>query len=152
MRRWVMKGLVRCTALFVAIPIFAGLSVAQSNAGFKIIVHDENPVHKISKEHVSRLFLKKDLCWVDGTKALPVDQETGSPIRDSFSQEIIGRNAVSVSSYWQQLVFSGRGLPPAMRASDEDVIEFVKAHPGAIGYVARETLVEEGVKVVEVTP
>jgi ABC-type phosphate transport system substrate-binding protein len=137
--------------LFIAIPNFAGISGAQSNTGFKVIVHEENPVLTISKEHVTRLFLKKDLCWVNGTKALPVDQETDSPVRDSFSQEIIGRNAASVSSYWQQLVFSGRGLPPAMRASDEEVVEFVKAHPGAIGYVARDTTVD-GVKVVEVSP
>jgi ABC-type phosphate transport system substrate-binding protein len=143
-----MKGLIHCLALLMVLPVFAGISVAQSSPDFKIIVHTENPVDRISKEHASRLFLKKDPCWIDGTDAVPVDQLTDSPVRVSFSKEIIGKNASSVARYWQMLVFSGRGTPPPTRASDEEVIEFVKEHPGAIGYVA-SACSADGVKVVK---
>jgi hypothetical protein len=46
-------------------------------------------------------------------------------------------------------VFSGRDTPPAIKASDASVLEFVRANPGAIGYVSPGADLA-GVKVVSV--
>jgi ABC-type phosphate transport system substrate-binding protein len=48
--------------------------------------------------------------------------------------------------YWQQMIVSGRGVPPA-KTSDQDVLAYVKANPGAIGYVGADAPTEE-VKVI----
>ena len=45
-------------------------------------------------------------------------------------------------NYWQQMVFSGRELPPPELDSDEDVVRFVLKYPGAIGYVSEAANVE----------
>jgi hypothetical protein len=55
----------------------------------------------------------------------------------------------SVRQYWQQEIFSGRGTPPPVRASDLEVAEYVAANPGAIGYVAADAEVKD-VKVVQI--
>jgi hypothetical protein len=54
-----------------------------------------------------------------------------------------------VRRYWAQRVFSGRGVPPPELANDSEVVKFVAAHSGAIGYVAADAALA-GVKVVEV--
>ena len=62
-----------------------------------------------------------------------------------------GKKTTAVRSYWLQVIFSGRGVPPPEKPSDKDVIAYVKAHPGAIGYVAATTATDD-VKVLKVVP
>jgi hypothetical protein len=56
----------------------------------------------------------------------------------------------SVKSFWQEVVFSGRGEPPPERTSDAAVIAFVRANPNAVGYISDATPAES-VKVISVT-
>ena len=44
----------------------------------------------------------------------------------------------AVANYWQRQIFSGRGTPPPIKESDAEVIAFVAANPGAIGYVSAD--------------
>ena len=39
-------------------------------------------------------------------------------------------------SYWQQVIFSGRDVPPPELSGDGSVLEDVKIHAGAVGYVS----------------
>jgi hypothetical protein len=57
----------------------------------------------------------------------------------------------SVKSFWQEVVFSGRGEPPPERASDADIIAYVRVNPNAVGYIG-ETTPTDAVKVITVTP
>jgi hypothetical protein len=87
----------------------------------------------------------------DGSPVLPVDLLQGSPVRASFSKEIHDRGVEAVKAYWQQVIFSGRGVPPPEEESGTAVVEYVRSHPGAIGYVSVRTPLGEGVKVLKVT-
>jgi ABC-type phosphate transport system substrate-binding protein len=144
-----MSRVVRCTIKIVAILTIGWISGAQSAPGYKIIVNPANPVDAITEQQLSRLFLKKTSTWRDGTEVQPVDQLVDSDVRETFSQEIMGKPAAMVNHYWQQMIFAGRSLPPVTRLSDASVIEFVMENPGAIGYVSSSTPAE-GVKVVAV--
>ena len=55
-----------------------------------------------------------------------------------------------VESYWQAQVFSGRDTPPVSLGSDAAVIDYVRSHPGAVGYVSRSASAN-GVKTITVT-
>jgi ABC-type phosphate transport system substrate-binding protein len=59
-----------------------------------------------------------------------------------------GRSALAMKTFWQKRVFAGRDTPPIEKASDDEVVAYVKATPGAIGYVAPGTALT-GVKVLE---
>jgi hypothetical protein len=41
-----------------------------------------------------------------------------------------------VKAYWQQRIFSGRDVPPPEFATDQEVVAYVLAHEGAVGYVS----------------
>lgn len=119
-------------------------------AEYKLIAHPLVEVSHLSRDEVSRLFLKKEMFLADGTEAMPVDLQSDSPTREAFSQQIHGKGVGAIHSYWQRQIFSGRGKPPQVKRSDAEVIAWVSSTPGAIGYVAANAAVV-GVRVIEVT-
>lgn len=115
---------------------------------FKVIVNAANSSTSMSTDEVARIFLKQSTKLATGVAAAPVDLAKGSTVRAAFSKTVLGRPVPAIESYWQQQIFSGKDVPPATKAGDDEVIAFVKANPGGIGYVSAGAAVS-GVKVVE---
>ena len=132
----------------VAVVLFPTLSplTAQQKAPFVVIVHPDVPTEEVSKKRVSQLLLKESLRWDGGLSAQPVDLDSKSPVRDAFSRQVHGRSVSSIKNYWLRKIFSGDGEPPPEVPSDAAAINFVKTHPGAIGYVSSQARLD-GVKV-----
>jgi ABC-type phosphate transport system substrate-binding protein len=125
---------------------FASPSPAEEPAGFKIVVNASNPAGALSREEVADLFLKKSTAWPDGRHALPVDQPTSADPRRAFSTEILRQNTNDVAAYWNRAIFSGRGTPPITKPTDAEVMAYLRANPNAVGYVAADAPLVEGVK------
>jgi ABC-type phosphate transport system substrate-binding protein len=106
---------------------------------FKVIVNETNATETLTKKEVSEIFLKTMKKWADGSEVVPVDLNARSQTRATFSQEVHGRGVGAIRSYWQQAAFSGAGTAPLERSDDAEVIAFVKANAGAIGYIAADT-------------
>ena len=111
--------------------------------------HPSGGVDSLSKGQLSRFFLKKATEWPDGTAVVPVDQERTSIVREAFSDDVHGKGPGAIAAYWQRQIFSGRGVPPLVKGSDAQVLDYVRSTPGAIGYVGASTPTE-GVKVLTV--
>ncbi|HEU4388578.1 MAG TPA: hypothetical protein VFV34_12325 [Blastocatellia bacterium] len=129
--------------------LFCQLRPASGAEPYKVIVNTSNPVSSISKDQVSKFFLKKVTKWDNGQTVLPVELPKTSPARQAFSLQIHGKPVKAIESYWQQKIFSGRDVPPVEKPSDAQVVGYVKANAGAIGYVSGDTPAG-GVKVVDV--
>ena len=121
--------------------------------GFRLVVSPESNLTSLRRAEVARIFLRKQSRWKDGRDVLPVDQSARSPVRAAFSRDVLaveGLDKISaVEGFWRQQIFSGRGTPPAIKASDADVLQFVASTPGAIGYVSDSASVA-GVKTIAV--
>ena len=109
------------------------------NYSFKVIVNVKNQVNSLTKEEVSRLFLKKTTKWSFNETARPVDHSYDSKVRNEFTKQIIGKTVPSVKNYWQNKIFSGREVPPPAFDSDAKVIEYVQKNVYAIGYISSNT-------------
>src|SRR5229473_5996741 len=120
--------------------------VAAAAAGrYKVIVNVGNDRGTISKQELSNIFLKKKKAWDNGTPIVVVDQQDKAPVRETFTSAIHEKSVAAIKSYWQQQIFSGRDVPPVEKASDSDVVAFVRANPGAVGYIDGDVAVS-GVK------
>jgi ABC-type phosphate transport system substrate-binding protein len=132
--------------------LLASLALAAASPAlaeeFKVVVHPDNPAGALDRTQLSRLFLKKVLRWPDGTAALPVEP-TQPRLRSEFAQRVHGRSANAIKAYWNQLIFSGRDVPPLERPGDAEVVAYVRLNRGAVGYVSAGAPTE-GVKTVEV--
>jgi ABC-type phosphate transport system substrate-binding protein len=147
-----MRGvLLPILVLLVVSAFLAPPAGAQDSASYKVIVNEANPVSAISKEQLSRIFLGKMTSWDHGTRIAPVDLTEQSATRERFSKDVHGRTVAAVQNYWRQQIFSGRGVPPPEKASDSEVLAYVKTNPGAVGYVSADSSVN-GVKVLTVRP
>jgi len=125
-------------ALLVGLALLTGSPATAEDVAFVIIVNRRNAADGLDRGTLARYFLKKSTRWPDDTPVLPVDLPGDSPVRARFSKGVLGRSAQSVKSYWQQLIFSGRGIPPPELDSDEAVVRYVEKHRGAIGYVSNQ--------------
>jgi ABC-type phosphate transport system substrate-binding protein len=137
---------------FVLVASITSLTARSVDAqGYKVVVNAGNSVSSISRAQLTQLFLKKTTKWDDGTVVAPVDLGEKSNVRAAFSTDVHEKPVVAVKVYWQKQVFAGREVPPPTEKSDADVLSFVKAHKGAVGYVSEDTPAD-GVKVLKVTP
>lgn len=111
-----------------------------------VVVNTTN-ANSLANSDVSRIFLGKMKSFPDGSSTIPVNLESGSTVRGEFEEKALGKSSSQVKAYWSKQVFSGKGKPPKELASDADIIRFVSATPGAIGYVDA-TSVNDKVKVI----
>jgi hypothetical protein len=109
---------------------------ASAPPSFRVIVHADLPYSTVERRAVADLFLKKVTRWPGGETTFPVDLASDSVVRQRFSEDVLGRSVAAVKSYWQQLIFAGRGVPPPELESDQEVLSFVARHPGSIGYIS----------------
>jgi ABC-type phosphate transport system substrate-binding protein len=143
------RSLVSRLAVFGAgVAVFAVATPAAAQE-FRIIVNAANSTTELPADVAIKVFLKQSLKFPNGTAAQPVDQGKASPVRVAFTRAVLGRPVTAVESYWQQQIFSGRDVPPPAKSTDDEVVAFVKANAGGIGYVSGGAALA-GVKVVTV--
>jgi ABC-type phosphate transport system substrate-binding protein len=125
----------------LALPLVSLGFVVAARAGeappeFRVIAHAGRPETSVERAFVADIFLKNVTRWANDDSARPVDQRADSDVRKRFSESVLRRTVAAVKTYWQQRIFSGRGVPPPEVESDEAVVHYVEAHPGAIGYIS----------------
>jgi ABC-type phosphate transport system substrate-binding protein len=109
------------------------------DAGFKIIVHPKNPITSIDRDLLRNAFLKKESVWKRGDTIRPIGVSSKSPTRDRFVRDVLKKTPAQLKTYWTQQIFSGKGVPPPEAETAADVVRYVLANPGAIGFVPADT-------------
>ncbi len=123
---------------------------AAEPTNFRIVAHRDNPATSLERTQVSKILLKQVSRWDDGTPVAPVDQQGEGAVREAFTKQIHGRSVFSIRRYWQRQVFSGGKVPPPELDGDARVLDYVRGHPGGIGYVSADAPLD-GVKELIVT-
>jgi ABC-type phosphate transport system substrate-binding protein len=120
---------------------------------FMVVVHNDNKVTSLSRDDVAKLFIGQVRTWDKlgySAPVEPVDQVEDSEVRAAFTEAIHKTKVSAIKSYWQRMIFSGRGVPPPEVEGDRKVLDHVASRPGGIGYVAANTKLESKVKELEV--
>jgi ABC-type phosphate transport system substrate-binding protein len=137
-----MKRLIYYVAFSIATwsanPVHAG--------EFAVIVNIANP-SAVDKLDVAKIYTGEKKRWDDGTEITAADLPEDNAVRVAFYTEILHKTQANFKVLWSRLIFTGRGLPPKVLASDDEVKRFVSGHTGAIGYL-RASAVDASVKVV----
>lgn len=119
---------------------------------YRVVVHSSNAVTRLTRDQVSKIFLRKVTLWDNRKPVLPVDQTADAPVRRAFTKEIHRRTIASVQTWWQQQTFAGAAVAPPERASDAEVLDYIRQYPNAIGYVRAGTPLGSDLKTVDVVP
>src|SRR5258706_15087758 len=132
--------------------LYASPVVAQQDVSYRVVAHVTNPVARLTREQTSQIFLRQVPMWDNRRPVLPVDQPADSPVRRAFTKQVHRRTIASVQTYWQQQTFAGRGVAPPVRASDAEVLTYIRQFPNGIGYVNADVNLGSDIKVLIVTP
>jgi ABC-type phosphate transport system, periplasmic component len=111
-----------------------------------VITASEAPRLSFDRYTLRNVFLKKIFVDKDGQRLIPVNLPAGSPLREAFVQEVTHLSDAQQGDYWNRQYFQGVS-PPYVLASQQAVVRFVAATPGAIGYVM-SCYVDSSVRVV----
>ncbi|KGD66263.1 hypothetical protein Y5S_00735 [Alcanivorax nanhaiticus] len=122
--------------------LFSSLVVA----GPVVVVSQESAIDSLSQNQVRQIF-NGQLRRVSGISVKPLDLPNGSASRDAFYQQVTGKSAEQMKSYWARMIFTGRGMPPREVSSERELGMLVGSDPGFIGYV-EESRVPAGLRLV----
>ncbi len=116
------------------------MTTATSSVAAKVVMiaNEENSEDVIDHSEVERIYLGKMTHWSDDSAIVPVMLKNGD-LHEAFLDEYLDRTAHRFVSYWRQMVFTGKGMPPKSFAGPAELVTFVASHPGAIGYVSADT-------------
>lgn len=127
--------------------LFAGFGRAQAETlNMAVITAPKAPRLSFDRYTLRNVFLKKIFVDQDGQRLIPVNLPAGSPLREAFVEEITHLPKTQQDDYWNRQYFQGVS-PPYVLASQQAVVRFVAATPGAIGYVT-SCYVDSSVRVV----
>lgn len=122
--------------LVVAMTLF-GLAAwgASEGSDYQVIVNPQNPISEVSADLLRDAYLKKAIEWPDGETMRPIDLSSRFAQRDRFTHDVLHKTAAQLKAYWNQQIFSGKGVPPPEADAVADVIAYVIEHPGAVAYI-----------------
>ena len=121
------------TAAVVLLPTTPPLVRAQALGELVIIANPDVPVASLASEELARMYLGKVSRWQNGTTVVPVMLKTG-PVQEEFVEDYLSRPVHRFVTYWRQMVFTGKGVPPRSFTDQAALVEFVATTPGAVGY------------------
>ncbi len=99
----------------------------------------------IDSRDLQRIYLGKQTQWQDDTSIVPVMLKSG-PLHDVFIEDFVDRSVQRFVTYWRQMVFTGKGIPPKSFVQESELVAYVASTPGSVGFASAAANVS-GVKV-----
>ncbi len=142
----------RKTLIYIAAATLAALSNLMVMLPFAratdlvIIAHKDVPFDSLTVAQVKKIWLGKTR-KINGAAVMPADLPKGTPAREMFYGNIVGKTEAQLSAYWMKIVFSGKGTPPKIFNTSDDILGWVSTTPGALAYL-EEDAVNDSVKTI----
>ena len=125
--------------------ILAGAATADD---LVIIGNPNLPAPSLEAKELQRIYMGKQTRWGNDLTIVPVMLKSGA-VHDSFVESYLGRSVHRFVTYWRQMVFTGKGMPPRSFANESELVAFVANTPGSVGYASAQANVQS-VKVIQI--
>lgn len=127
--------------------LLTSLIAFNANAGVAVVVNKASPVNQLEQQKIAKIFKGQLLQYDNGTRIEVITQKKANPITGQFYEQVVKASTRQVMAKWAKLVFTGKASNPKEAANDAQMIEWVSASSGAIGFVDEKS-VNDKVKVV----
>ncbi len=124
-----------CVLALLVLPACLLAAPVQAAEPLAVIVSREwAGVDTLSLATLRRLYLGR-ITQLAGRRVERFDLQSGSSARESFGQSVMGRSEAALREYWLEQALTGGAPPPGEFASPAALMDYVRSHAGAIGYV-----------------
>jgi ABC-type phosphate transport system substrate-binding protein len=146
MKSFFLKISLACVLLLAGV-----LPAAAALDGVAIIANQSVPVNSISAADLKNIYVGRTMYWEDGQSVgiILLADEMGGDKTDAALNEVSGMNASQFRTFWQRMVFSGRGRQPRKADDAASLVALVASTKGAIALVPADADLK-GVKIIEV--
>ena len=103
-----------------------------------IIVNKEISLNHLDLNTVIDIYTNQKTKWGSGEK-IHLSMLRKGPVHDQFSNQIIGIAPQKLVRIWKKVIFTGLGTPPKVVDTEAELIKYVAATKGAIGYIRAST-------------
>ena len=130
-------GLARIIMLILAFTLLlTGINVAEIEP-VAVIVNKDNPVELLSESDIRKIYTNSILKWPDGKPITLYDLAIDDPLRNLFSEKVLGKPPYTVAYEWAHLKITNQAKnPPFTMKNQLLIIKKVSIEMGAIGYVS----------------
>lgn len=115
----------------------AGAGAQQDSDAIVLIGHSSLP--RLDGPTVQRLYTGR-VVEINGESIVVVNAPPGSKARERFLTVVMKMDEESYTGYWTVRKHVGKGSPPRELRTAPEMMSFVQATPGAVGYVAASEL------------
>jgi ABC-type phosphate transport system substrate-binding protein len=123
-------------ALAMGLPSFAQ---SEGASAVVLIVNAKNKVGELKPEQARQYFLGELIAWPNGERVRLVDHLESDTARKTFLKKILAMTNDDLQRFWVKKRYNDGSPPPPRLATENDVLQYVAAFPGGLGYVSAET-------------
>ena len=99
----------------------------------------------LNEDTLQKVYLGK-VVEINGRPIIPVNLTKGNVVRKAFMEQVLTQDDDKFIAYWTVRRYIGKGTPPREFATIEQQLEFLRATPGAVGYVDESADVKQGLR------
>jgi len=119
---------------FLLVAVFC-LGSGMAAAELVVVVNARSGVAAMTRNEVINIFFGRNRQFFNGMEVQPVDLVDGNPQRAVFYKLLVGKDLSEINAYWSRQIFTGRMQAPPRLDNTEEVLKWVAARPGGIGFV-----------------
>ncbi len=143
-----MNRLTRTVAILALLVI---LPIKALAADLVIVTSTEN-VENFDIEDVARIYLGKVNQFPSGATVIPLDIDPMDPSFAVFAREVLKKNPSQLRAYWAKRVFTGRGKPPQIIRTSEELRALVSSDKRYLAYLVKSQADSTVRAVIELEP
>lgn len=130
--RLILLGISVLVGLAGGLLVHSG--VYAQNDAVVLVAHNSVPGNALSKTDVQNIFLGKKTKLESAPISIILLKE--GELHEQFLKDYLSRTPDQYLKYWKKLIFTGEGKAPKTVATEEELVQYVAATEGAIGYVS----------------
>ena len=110
-------------------------ALASAWADPALIVNKDVAAEKIDGAGLKAILLGKKVSWDGAGGRVTLAVLKGGPVAEKFLTDAAGMSVSAFNNHWRRLAMTGGGSSPHSFDSDDELLKFVAATPGALGFI-----------------
>jgi len=120
-------------------------------AEFVVVINESVDVEHISPQKLAHIYALQVKNWDNGQAIKAYTFPSNHADYKTFALRTLRIQPHQLNRRWTRMLFTGTGNPPIKVADDSEMLDVVRNHSGAIGYVKKHSKLDlSGVKVLQV--